>query len=216
MPDTGIGACVRREDDRRFLSGKSRCADDLSRPGLSSAVFVRWLPTHAKAASINTDAAVGGSLCSQACDDIIDKGKKIAVHLLADAVEDFGRVINPTIMEDHFHGGIAQGVSQAMLENCLHDANGQSLTGSYLHYRMPRTDDLPFFKIETTVSPCPHNPLGVKGCGEAGAIAAPTAFMNAVTDAPGTGDITMPASPEKVWQIAQMAQAAEYGRMSHV
>ncbi len=193
MPDTGIGACVRRKEDRRFLSGKSRYTDDLSRPGLSSAVFLRWLPAHATVASINSDAAVGGSASSQACDGIIDKGKKIAVHLLATAVDDFGRVINPMIVEGHFHGGIAQGVGPAMLENRVHDADGELLTGSYLDYRMPRADNRPSLKVETTETPCPHNSLEVKGPGEAGATAAPTAFMNAVTDA--WGPRTSPCRP---------------------
>ncbi|MDJ0942005.1 MAG: xanthine dehydrogenase family protein molybdopterin-binding subunit [Kiloniellales bacterium] len=125
------------------------------------------------------------------------------------AVDDFGKVINPMIVEGQVHGGIAQGVGQAMLENCVYDADGQLLTGSYMDYCMPRADNLPSFKVETTETPCPHNPLGVKGCGEAGAIAAPAAFMNAVTDALGTEEIAMPASPEKVWRIAQATQPAQ-------
>jgi len=127
------------------------------------------------------------------------------------AVDDFGRVLNPMIVEGQVHGGIAQGVGQALLENCVYDPeSGQLVTGSYMDYCMPRADDLPSFRVGITVSECTHNPLGVKGCGEAGAIAAPAALMNAITDALGQ-EIDMPASPEKVWRVCQarMAQAAE-------
>ncbi len=126
------------------------------------------------------------------------------------AADDFGNVINPMIVEGQVHGGVAQGIGQALLENCAYDENGQLLSGSYMDYTMPRADDLPMFEVDhSCITPCTHNPLGVKGCGEAGAIAAPAAFMNAVTDALGTEAVTMPASPEKVWRIAQAAQAAE-------
>ena len=123
------------------------------------------------------------------------------------AVDDFGNIINPMIVEGQVHGGIAQGIGQALLENTVYDAEtGQLLTASYMDYTMPRADDLPSFNVETTNTPCPHNPLGVKGCGEAGAIAAPAALMNAITDALGV-EIDMPATPEKVWRAAQSAQA---------
>jgi carbon-monoxide dehydrogenase large subunit len=95
------------------------------------------------------------------------------------AVDDFGTVLNPMIVDGQLHGGIAQGVGQAMLEACQYDENGQLLTGSYNDYAMPRADDLPNFRTDTTDIPCPHNPLGVKGCGEAGAIASPAALANA-------------------------------------
>ncbi|MFC4351439.1 xanthine dehydrogenase family protein molybdopterin-binding subunit [Fodinicurvata halophila] len=127
------------------------------------------------------------------------------------AVDDFGRVMNPMIVEGQVHGGIAQGVGQALYENCVYDKeSGQLVTGSYMDYCMPRADNFPNFRVDMTVSECTHNPLGVKGCGEAGAIAAPAALMNAVTDALGQ-EIDMPASPEKVWRIAQtrIQQAAE-------
>jgi carbon-monoxide dehydrogenase large subunit len=238
--------------------------------------------------------AVGGSAISRACDKVIEKGKKIAAHLLeasvddiefdkgtyrvagtdkeksiaeiaftayvphnypeglepgldetafydpanftypagvhiceveidpdtgeveiADwvAVDDFGRVVNPMIVEGQVHGGIAQGVGQALLENCVYDVeSGQLVTGSYMDYTMPRADDLPSFKVGLTETLCTHNPLGVKGCGEAGAIAAPPAVINAVTDALGIMHLDMPATREKVWRAAQQArqpQAAE-------
>ena len=129
------------------------------------------------------------------------------------AVDDFGKVINPMIVEGQVHGGIAHGVGQALLEHCRHDPDtGQLLTGSFMDYAMPRAHDLPEIRLGLVETPCPHNPLGVKGCGEAGAIAAPAALMNAVTDAIGA-EIQMPATPEKVWRALHgaggLAQAAE-------
>lgn len=119
------------------------------------------------------------------------------------AVDDFGRIINPLIVHGQVHGGVAQGVGQALLEVGLYDGNGQLLTGSMMDYCMPRADDLPDFIVDTTVTHCTHNPLGVKGCGEAGAIGSPAAIMNAVTDALGVVEVPMPATPEKVWRIMQ-------------
>jgi carbon-monoxide dehydrogenase large subunit len=108
------------------------------------------------------------------------------------------------IVEGQVHGGIAQGIGQAMLENAVYDENGQLLTGSYMDYCMPRADDVPSFKVHTMPgTPCTHNPLGVKGCGEAGAIGAPPAVINAIVDALkeyGVDHMDMPATPEKVWR----------------
>ena len=126
------------------------------------------------------------------------------------AVDDFGKVINPMIVDGQVHGGIAHGVGQALLENCVYDEeSGQLLTGSLTDYCIPRADDLPSFQVDTTETPCPHNPLGVKGCGEAGAIAAPAALINAITDAIGVPHVDMPATPEKVWAALQSAQGGE-------
>jgi len=116
------------------------------------------------------------------------------------AVDDFGTVINPMIVHGQVHGGVAQGVGQALLEHGIYDDFGQLQTGSFMDYCMPRADDLPDFRVDTTVTPCTHNPLGAKGCGEAGAIGAPAAVMNAVTDAVGVNDISMPATAEKLWR----------------
>lgn len=128
------------------------------------------------------------------------------------AVDDFGVLINPMIVEGQVHGGIAQGVGQAMLEGAHYDDNGQLITASYMDYCMPRADDLPSFVVETTQTRCPSNPLGIKGCGEAGAIAAPAAVMNAITNAVGHEHVAMPATPAVVWRAAQhlaVKQAAE-------
>ena len=121
------------------------------------------------------------------------------------AVDDFGTLINPMIVEGQVHGGIAQGVGQALLEGAVYDKEGQLLTASYMDYCMPRAGDLPTFQVAMTNTPCPSNPLGVKGCGEAGAIAAPAAVINAITDALGHEDIAMPATPKAVWLAAKKA-----------
>ncbi|MGB0382840.1 MAG: xanthine dehydrogenase family protein molybdopterin-binding subunit, partial [Alphaproteobacteria bacterium] len=96
------------------------------------------------------------------------------------AADDFGEIVNPMIVEGQVHGGLAQGLGQAMLEQAVYDDKGQLLTASYMDYAMPRAADLPNFEVETCVTACTHNPLGVKGCGEAGAIGSPPAFVNAV------------------------------------
>jgi aerobic carbon-monoxide dehydrogenase large subunit len=130
------------------------------------------------------------------------------------AADDFGRIVNPMIVEGQVHGGLAQGIGQALYENAVYDADGQLITGSFMDYCMPRADNLPSFDVATHTTLCTHNPLGVKGCGEAGAIGAPAAVMNAVVDALaplGIGDLEMPATAERVWQaIAEtMPRAAE-------
>ena len=122
------------------------------------------------------------------------------------AVDDFGVVINPMIVEGQVHGGIAQGVGQALLEGAHYNEDGQLVTASYMDYTMPRADDLPSFAVGMTSTPCPSNPLGIKGCGEAGAIAAPPAVINAITDALGHENIAMPATPLRVWKAAQQSQ----------
>jgi carbon-monoxide dehydrogenase large subunit len=119
------------------------------------------------------------------------------------AVDDFGNVINPMIVEGQVHGGIAQGVGQALLEGAVYDATGQLVTASYMDYSMPRAGDLPSYEVGMSSTPCPSNPLGIKGCGEAGAIAAPPAVINAITHAIGHEDIAMPATPLAVWRAIQ-------------
>ena len=115
------------------------------------------------------------------------------------AVDDFGVLINPMIVEGQVHGGIAQGVGQALCEGAVYDKDGQLVTGSFMDYAMPRAENLPSLHVDTTFTKCPSNPLGIKGCGEAGAIAAPAAVINAITDALGTEDVAMPATPAVVW-----------------
>lgn len=121
------------------------------------------------------------------------------------AADDFGNIVNPMIVDGQVHGGIGQGIGQALLENCAYDENGQLLSASYMDYAMPRADDVPFYAVDhSSQTPCTHNPLGVKGCGEAGAIGSPPAVVNAVLDALNSGGkavdhIDMPMSPSRVW-----------------
>ena len=127
------------------------------------------------------------------------------------AVDDFGTIINPMIVEGQVHGGLVQGIGQALMEHCMYDREtGQLLTGSFMDYAMPRADDFPTFTIGHVCTPCTTNPLGTKGCGEAGAIGSPPAVMNAVLDALaplGVKDLDMPASPNRVWTAIQQAKA---------
>lgn len=122
------------------------------------------------------------------------------------AVDDVGNVINPMIVDGQIHGGLAQGIGQALLEGAIYDENGQLINGSYMDYCMPRADDLPMFELDRTITPCPHNPLGVKGAGEAGCIGSTPAVVNAVLDALWSGgftnvkDVPMPTTPERVWR----------------
>ncbi len=128
------------------------------------------------------------------------------------AADDFGKIINPMIVEGQVHGGLAQGIGQALMENATYDADGQLLAASYMDYQMPRAADLPNFQVSTTETLCPGNPLGIKGCGEAGAIGSPPAVINAITDALGHNELAMPATPQNVWAAVQaggMKDAAE-------
>lgn len=140
-----------------------------------------------------------------------DTGKTEIVQFVA--ADDFGNIINPMIVEGQVHGGIAQGIGQALLEGVHYDPQtGQLLTASYMDYAMPRADDLPSFNVSHQNTPCPGNPLGIKGCGEAGAIGSPPALINAITDAIGNNDLNMPATPLAVWSALQAnatRQAAE-------
>ena len=123
--------------------------------------------------------------------------------------DDVGTIINPMIVDGQAHGGLAQGIGQALLEECLYDKDGQLLTASFLNYCMPRAADLPMFKVGNHATACTHNPIGVKGVGEVGAIGVPPAVINAVIDALaplGVTHIDMPATPEKVWRAIQAAR----------
>jgi len=141
------------------------------------------------------------------CEVEIDSETGVTQITKFTAVDDFGNIINPMIVEGQVHGGIAQGIGQAMLEQCVYDESGQLQTGSYMDYCMPRADDLPSYTVGLTTTVCTHNPVGAKGCGEAGAIGSPPAVINAITDAVGVRDISMPATPEKIWRAIQEQRA---------
>jgi carbon-monoxide dehydrogenase large subunit len=155
-------------------------------PGLKEGAF--YDPT-------NFTFPAGAYVCELEIEE--DTGKTSFVNFVA--VDDFGRLINPMIVEGQVHGGLAQGIGQAILEGTVYDKSGQLITASYMDYAMPRADDLPSFKLQHTTTPCPGNPLGVKGCGEAGAIGASAAVINAITDAIGHNKLEMPATPDRVW-----------------
>ncbi|WP_238369065.1 xanthine dehydrogenase family protein molybdopterin-binding subunit [Heliomarina baculiformis] len=144
-----------------------------------------------------------------------DTGKVTIERMMA--ADDFGNVVNPMIVSGQVHGGLAQGIGQALLENCVYDENGQLLSASYMDYAMPRASDLPNFEVDhSCATPCTHNPLGVKGCGEAGAIGSPPSVVNAVIDALNSGGkdvphIDMPMSPARVWAAMNRASATGHG-----
>jgi aerobic carbon-monoxide dehydrogenase large subunit len=144
----------------------------------------------------------GTYICEVELDEDTGKVDVVAFH----CADDFGNIMNPMIVEGQVHGGVGQGIGQALVESTTYDENGQLLSGSYMDYAMPRADDVPFYNVDYSCqTPCTHNPLGVKGCGEAGAIGSPPAVVNAVLDALNRGGhriahIDMPVSPSRVWQ----------------
>ena len=151
---------------------------------------------------------------TQVCELEIDEETGAVEIIRFTAVDDFGRIINPMIVDGQIHGGITHGIGQALLENCVYDkATGQLLTGSFNDYSMPRADNVPNYDTATQETLCPHNPLGVKGCGEAGTIGAGAAVMNAVVNAlstRGISHIDMPATAHNVWQAIKNSK----GRMT--
>jgi carbon-monoxide dehydrogenase large subunit len=171
---------------------------DKLEPGLNETAF--YDPT-------NFTYPAGSHICEVEVDP--ETGVTKVVNYVAS--DDFGNIVNPMIVEGQVHGGLAQGIGQALLEAAVYDSeSGQLLSGSYADYAMPRADDVPSFKVDTQVTPCTHNPLGVKGCGEAGAIGSPPAVISAIVDALkefGVTDVQMPATPCRVWQTIQNARA---------
>ena len=126
-------------------------------------------------------------------------------------VDDFGVVVNPMLVEGQVHGGIVQGLGQALLEGAVYDDSGQLLTGSFMDYSMPRADNMPSFDFSTVEVPCKNNALGVKGCGEAGSVGSPAAVINAIIDALaplGVTQVDMPATALKLWDLIHTKKAA--------
>jgi carbon-monoxide dehydrogenase large subunit len=145
------------------------------------------------------------------CEVEIDPDTGVVEVVRFVAADDFGRIINPMIVEGQVHGGVVQGIGQALFEQCVYDPeSGQLLTGSLLDYCLPRADQVPNFEVSTNTTLCKHNTLGVKGCGEAGAIGATPAVINAVVNALddlNIDDMALPATPERVWQAIRSASA---------
>jgi carbon-monoxide dehydrogenase large subunit len=144
---------------------------------------------------------------SYVCEVEVDRDTGATQVVAFTAVDDFGKIINPMIVEGQVHGGLAQGIGQSLTEGCRYDETGQLVTGSFMDYSIPRAGDVPLFKLDTRETPCTHNPLGVKGCGEAGAIGAPAAVMNAITDALGVKDVPMPATAQTVWKYLRQEKS---------
>jgi aerobic carbon-monoxide dehydrogenase large subunit len=212
------------EENVEFRDGKFMVGPDKSR-SFGEVALAAYVPHHYPLETLepglnelafydptNFTFPAGSHICEVEIDP--DTGTTKVVDFTA--VDDFGNVVNPMIVEGQVHGGIAQGIGQALMESCVYDReSGQLLTGSYMDYAMPRAHDFPSFRIGYEVTPCTHNPLGVKGCGEAGAIGAPAAVINAIIDALspfGVRDIEMPATPQRVWRAIQAAKGAAPAR----
>ena len=135
-------------------------------------------------------------------------------------VNDFGTIVNPMLVAGQMHGGVAQGIGQALMEEVSYDSSGQPITGSFMDYAMPRAEDIPWMAVGDHPSPAKSNPLGTKGCGEAGCAGSLSTIVNAVIDALsefGVAKIDMPLTPERVWRAIQEARAAggSVSRTSH-
>ncbi|PWG62610.1 xanthine dehydrogenase family protein molybdopterin-binding subunit [Spiribacter halobius] len=207
------------EDDVEYDNGVFRIAGTDRQLAMAEVAFSAYVPHNYPLEEVepgldetafydpsNFTYPAGSHICEVEVDP--DTGRVEIVSFTA--VDDFGNVINPMIVEGQVHGGLAQGIGQALLEGCVYDPDsGQLVTGTYMDYTMPRADDLPSFRVDMHGTPCTHNPLGVKGCGEAGAIGAPPAVINAVLDALrplGVEHLDMPATPHRVWQAIQAAR----------
>ena len=203
-----------REEDVRFTGGRYRIAGTDRSLGFAEVVRASFDPTlRPEAGSLGLDGEVNHMARAvtfangcHVCEVEIERETGVARIVRYVAVDDFGRILNPLLVAGQVHGGVAQGIGQALCEHAVYDeASGQLIAGSFMDYTLPRADDLPFFDGHLAVIPCLTNPLGVKGCGEAGSIVAPAAVMNAVAhalrDHGGHDAVEMPATPETIWRI---------------
>ena len=211
-----------REEDVQFTHGRYRIAGTDRTAGFAEVVRASFDPAlRPEAETLGLDCevhhmarAVTFSNGCHVCEVEIGRATGVVRIVRYTAVDDFGRILNPLLVEGQCHGAIAQGIGQALCEHAVYDeASGQLLAGSFMDYTLPRADDLPFFDGHFAVIPCLTNALGVKGCGEAGAIAAPAAVMNAVADAlrdhGGHDAVEMPATPEAIWRILHEQSPSE-------
>jgi len=202
------------EDDIEFGEGNFTVAGTDKTMSIAEVAFTAYVPHNypegvepgldeiAFFDPLNFSFPAGAHVCEIEIDP--DTGTLEIVNYTA--VDDFGVLVNPMIVEGQVHGGLAHGIGQALLEGCVYDDDsGQLITGSFQDYCMPRADNLPSFNVDYAPTVPIHNPLGVKGCGEAGAIAAPPAVINAIVNALGIKHLDMPATAEKVWRAAQAA-----------
>lgn len=228
MATDGMAAICRRwaaalleaaEDDIEFAEGAFRVVGtdrSIGLPAIAAAAYDPKRPADglefglATRALYRPTAATFPNGCHVA-EIEIDPDTGLATICRYTIVDDFGRVLNPLLLEGQVQGGTAQGIGQAMFEQCRYDPEtGQLLSGSFMDYRLPRAGDLPMFDFSTENTPCATNPMGVKGAGEAGALGAPPAIVNAIVDALaefGVRHIDMPATPERIWHAIEEARA---------
>ena len=203
-----------READVRFAGGRYRIAGTDRSLGFAEVVrasFDAALRPEAETLGLDCEVNHVGRAATFAngchvCEVEIERATGLVRIVRYTTVDDFGRILNPLLAEGQNHGAVAQGIGQALTEHAVYDAaSGQLLAGSFMDYTLPRADDLPLFDGHFAVVPCLTNPLGVKGCGEAGSIVSPAAVMNAVADAlrdhGGHERVAMPATPEAIWRI---------------
>ena len=203
-----------READVRFERGHYRIAGTDRSLGFAEVVRASFDPAlRPEAETLGLDCELNhvGRTATFAngchvCEVEIERATGLVRIVRYTTVDDFGRILNPLLAEGQNHGAVAQGIGQALTEHAVYDAaSGQLLAGSFMDYTLPRADDLPLFDGHFAVVPCLTNPLGVKGCGEAGSIVSPAAVMNAVADAlrdhGGHDKVAMPATPEAIWRI---------------
>ena len=203
-----------RVDDIQFSDGRYRIAGTDRSLGFAEVARASFDPAlRPEAGSLGLDGEVNHMARAvtfangcHVCEVEVERATGVVRIVRYVAVDDFGRILNPLLVAGQVHGGVAQGVGQALCEHAVYDeASGQLIAGSFMDYTLPRADDLPFFDGHLAVIPCLTNPLGVKGCGEAGSIVAPAAVMNAVAhalrDYGGHDAIEMPATPEAIWRI---------------
>ena len=201
-------ADVRFEGGRYRIAGTDRSADFAE---VVRASFDAALRPEAETLGLDCEVnhvarAVTFANGCHVCEVEIERATGLVRIVRYTAVDDFGRILNPLLAEGQNHGAVAQGMGQALTEHAVYDeVSGQLLAGSFMDYTLPRADDLPLFDGHFAVVPCLTNPLGVKGCGEAGSIVSPAAVMNAVADAlrnhGGHDAVEMPATPEAIWRI---------------
>jgi carbon-monoxide dehydrogenase large subunit len=203
------------EDDLEFDAGKFRVKGSPgSEVGMADIAFATFLGHNlpdGMEPSLDADATYdpenfsfphGTHLCAV---DVDTETGRVTIRKYV-SVDDVGTAINPLIVEGQVHGGLAQGIAQALFEEAVYDESGNLTTGTFVDYTLPSAADLPSFTTDRTESPSTTNPLGVKGVGEAGTIASTPAVMNAVVDALrpfGVDDVRMPATPERVWRAVQ-------------
>ena len=207
-------------EDIEFNSGTFQVAGTDKSIGIAEVAFAAYVPHNSPLDELEPgldETAFYDPLnfnfpyATYVCEVEIDPETGVTDVVKFTAVDDVGNIINPMIVDGQVHGGVATGIGQAIMENAVYDGTGQLISGSLMDYTLPRADDVPYIDTETTVTPCPLNPLGVKGVGEIGAIGAPPAVINAVVNALGeygVQHLDMPATPQKIWQAIQSASAA--------